>query len=96
MLSKTMASISRRFYGHKIPLGLQVRGVVKVSKLDENDPYHETYWTEEVEISVNASNGRNLLQSFYILAVPEGRFEEFKRLRRQMRKSWMSEFERLG
>jgi hypothetical protein len=90
-----MESASRRFDGHKTPPGIQVRGVAKVSKLVENDPFRETYWTETVEISVNAVNGRNLFQSFHIVAVPEGQLEEFKRLRKQMRESWMSELERL-
>jgi hypothetical protein len=39
-----MARVSGRNYGDKILPGLQVRGVVKVSKLMENDPFRETYW----------------------------------------------------
>jgi hypothetical protein len=91
-----MESASRRFDSHKIPPGIQVRGVVKVSKLVENDSSTETYWTETVEISVNAADGRNLFQSFHIMAVPEGRFVEFRRIRKRLRESWMSELERLG
>jgi hypothetical protein len=91
-----MASVSRRFYGYKIPPGIQVRGVVKVSKLSENVPFKQTYWTETVEISVNTVDGRRLLESFHIMAVPQGRVGDFKRLRKQMRESWMSELEHLG
>jgi hypothetical protein len=73
-----------------------VRGVVKVSKLVENERFRETYWTESVEMSVDTVDGRRLFQSFHVMAVPEGRFAEFERLRKAMRESWMSELERLG
>jgi hypothetical protein len=59
-----------------------VRGVVKVSKLVENEPFRETYWTEAVEMTVNTADGKKLFQSFHVVAVPEGGFEEFQRLRK--------------
>jgi len=74
---------------------MRVRGVVRVSKPVENEPFRETYWTETVEIIVNAVDGERLFQSFHVMAVPESRFEEFQRLRKRMRESWMSELERL-
>jgi len=83
-------------YDPKISPGIEVRGIVKVSKLVENEPFKETYWTESVEISVDTVDGRRLFQSFHVMAVPEGRFVEFERLRKAMRESWMSELERLG
>jgi hypothetical protein len=75
---------------------MQVRGVVKVSKLVENDPFRETYWIESAEISVDTVDDGRLFQSFHVMAVPEGWFGEFERLRKKMRESWMSELERLG
>jgi hypothetical protein len=96
MLGETTESAPRRFDSHRIPTGIQVKGVVKVSKLAENGAFRETYWTETIEISVNTVDGRRLFESFHIMAVPEGRFEEFERLRKQMRESLMSELERLG
>jgi hypothetical protein len=90
-LGETTKNVSRRFYGHKILPGIEVRGVVKVSKIVENDPFRETYWTESVEIFVDTVDGRRLFQSFHVMAVPEGRFEVLERLRKQMTGSLLSE-----
>jgi hypothetical protein len=70
-----------------------VRGIVKVSKLVENGPVREEYWTETVDISAHTEDGRRLFQSFYVIAVPERQLEGFERLRKQMRESLVSHFE---
>jgi len=95
-LAETVERASRRFDSHKTRSRLQVRGVVKVAELVENERLRETYWTEMVEIFVSTVDGRKLFESFHTIAVPVGRFEEFERLRKQLRESWMSALERLG
>ena len=70
-----------------------VRGVVKVSVQVENDPFRERYWIETVDISAHREDGKRLFQSFHMVAVPEGQFERFVRLRKQVRESLMSQFE---
>jgi hypothetical protein len=92
-LGETTKSVSKRPQSQKILRGLEARGIVKVSKLVENGPVRQEYWTETVDISVHGEDGRRLFQSFYIIAVPEGQMEGFERLRKQMRKSLVSCFE---
>jgi len=71
---------------------IEIRGIVKVSKLEENDSFREKYWTETIDISAQNEDGRKFFQSFHMIAVPEGQSEDFKRLRKQMRESLVSEF----
>ncbi len=91
-LVETTPSVPKRSQSQKI-LPAIVRSVVKVSAQVENDPLRETYWTETVDISAHSEEGKKLFQSFHIVAVPEGQFERFARLRKQMRESLMSQFE---
>ena len=89
---ETMPSIPKRSQSQRI-LPAIVRGVVKVSAQVENDPLRETYWTETADISAHSEEGKKLFHSFHMVAVPEGQFERFVRLRKQVRESLMSQFE---
>ena len=91
-MDETTPSIPKRSQSQKIPPAI-MRGVVKVSAQVENDPLRETYWTETADISAHSEEGKKLFHSFHMVAVPEGQFERFVRLRKQVRESLMSQFE---
>lgn len=87
--------VSKRSPDQKTSPGMQVNAIVKLAKREESGRFREAYWTETVNISARSDDGRKLFQSFHIIAVPEGKSEDFKRLRKQMRESLLSEFQRI-
>ena len=88
-----MASLSRRCQDQNNVPPIEVTGIVKVSRAEEKDaPRGQTYWTETVDVSAQTEDGVKLFESFHVLAVPEGQFETFENMRRQVRESLASEF----
>jgi hypothetical protein len=87
-----MTSISRRSPKKVLPT-VEVRGIVKVSKSNESDPFTERYWTETLDISAKSNDGKQLFEAFHIIAVPEGQVESFDRLRKRMKELLVLEFE---
>lgn len=85
--------VPKRSQSQKILQVINVTGIVKVLKQEEDYPFTETYWTETVDISARTEDGRKMFEFFHILTVPEGELGVFERLRRQARKSLMSELE---
>jgi hypothetical protein len=92
MVGATMTTICRRS-PKKVLRTIEVRGIVKVSKGNESDPFTERYWTETLDVSAKSKDGKQLFNAFHIIAVPEGQLESFERLRRQMRESLVSELQ---
>ena len=87
-----MANLSGGCQDQKNAPPIEVTGIVKVSRAEEKDLPRQTYWTETVDVSAQTRDGAKLFESFHVLAVPEGQFETFENMRRQVRESLASEF----
>jgi hypothetical protein len=73
----------------------RITGIVKLSKIEENDPLRETYWTETFDMSAHNAEGKKLFESFHVLAIPEDRWETFQKMRKQVRQSLVSDLEEI-
>lgn len=89
-----MANMSRRCQDQKNFPPVQVTGIVKVSRQEEKDLSRQMYWTEIVDVSAQTKDGAKLFESFHVMTVPEGQFEKFETMRKQVRESLASEFVR--
>jgi hypothetical protein len=96
-LRKKLTAISKRVGTHHGPGPVEMQFTIKVSRQKDDDDaaVSKTYFTGTVDLLALTTEGRKIFESFHIITVPDGQFDSYVALRRQLRQSLRADLRKL-